>query len=345
MGPRCLAERAWPEQRHEEGRALNHLVWRLTIVASVLITVLALSGSPLVRHAAALSEPDEGAPTIAALPLAPAADGGSNASVVAEVAPAAPSSTAASEPAQDLTFGDYYIHVPAGIKDPAPVLVALHGIGGDGRSSCDGVRAWADRQGWVLVGPTFAYGDWTNPDAVAGESPRLLPRLAAILDELPERIGHPVESRVALYGFSRGAQLAERFALLYPGRVRAAVLMSAGTYTLPLPEATVDGRTRSLPYPLGVADVAGRFGRDVDLNTFRRVPFWVGVGSEDNDPNAVPAQWTPYLGNTRVERARQFAAILRGLGVSVQQTEFPGLGHEIGDSEHDQALAWITATR
>jgi predicted esterase len=334
------------EQRREEGRTLIHLVGRLTVIAGVLVVLVALSTSPLVRGAAALSEPEEAAALFAAPRLVPAGDRGSDASIVQDAELAAPSAApAASEPAQDLTFDDYYVHVPAGIKDPAPVLVALHGMGGDGRSSCDGVRPWADRQGWVLVGPTFAYGDWTNPMEVAREGPRFLPRLATILDELPERIGHPVQPRAALYGFSRGAQLAERFALLYPDRVSAAVLMSAGTFTLPLPETTVDGQTRQLLYPLGVADVGGRFGRDVDLNAFRQVPFWVAVGAEDSDPSAVPAQWSPYLGNTRVERARQFAAILRGLGVSVQETEFPGLGHDIGNSEHDQALAWISAAR
>ena len=84
-----------------------------------------------------------------------------------------------------------------------------------------------------------------------------------------------------------------------------------------------------------------RFGRDADLDGLRGVPFWIGVGAEDNDPSAVPPQWGPYLGNPRVERARRFGEVLQGLQVSAQVTEFPGLGHDISAAEHDQALAWV----
>ena len=77
--------------------------------------------------------------------------------------------------AHEFTVEDYFVHVPHGVSDPAPVLVALHGMGGTGPGACDGVRSWADREGWVLVGPTFAYGDWTNPEQVAREGPSYLP--------------------------------------------------------------------------------------------------------------------------------------------------------------------------
>ena len=55
----------------------------------------------------------------------------------------------------------------------------------------------------------------------------------------------------------------------------------------------------------------------------------------------MPPQWGPYLGSTRVERARSLTETLRGLQVSVHETEFPGLGHDISEAEHDQALAWV----
>ena len=214
-------------------------------------------------------------------------------------------------------------------------------MGGDGRGMCDGVLAWADREGWVLVGPTFAYGDWTNPTAVANEEPRLLPRLAQILDEVPTKIGLPVQPKVALYGFSRGAQLAARFAMLYPERVRGAVILSGGTYTLPLRSTAVSGVTQPLRYPFGVADVRQRFGRDAGPRRPARRAVLDRRGSRGQRSSAVPPQWGPYLGNTRVERARRFGEVLQGLQVSAQVTEFPGLGHDISAAEHDQALAWV----
>jgi predicted esterase len=306
--------------------------------AVTLALVLGLFAPPL-AHGDATPESPDGAPAAVLAQSPPPIE------VDRSAAPAGDTNAAPPAPAQDFTAGDYYIHVPAGVREPAPVLVALHGMGGDGHGACDGVRAWADQEGWVLVGPTFAYGDWTNPDEVAREEPRWLPRLAQILDELPDRIGHPVQSQVVLYGFSRGAQLAERFALLYPERVKGAVVMSAGTYTLPLLESRVDGGSQALKFPFGIADLGARFGHDVDLDAVRRVPFWVAVGAEDNDPAAVPAQWSPFLGATRVERARRFADTLRALRVPVQETEFPGLGHDIGTAEHDQALAWVSSLR
>ncbi len=331
-------------------RERNILVRRVALgLGGVLVSgllVLGLVGSPLGRGTAAASAPSDSASAevVVQSPPAPQADGAAP-TTGALAAPATDPSAAAAlpTPAQDFTFDDYYVHVPAGAKDPAPVLVALHGMGGDGPGACDGVHAWADQQGWVLVGPTFDYGNWTDPEEVAREGPHYLPRLAQILDELPDRIGHPVQPQVTLYGFSRGAQLAQRFALLYPERVKAAVIMSAGTYTLPLREAEVNGKTQALKFPFGIADVRARFGQDVDLDAVRHVPFWIAVGAEDNDPSALPPQWSPLLGNTRVERARHFAAILRELQVPVQETEFPGLGHDIGSAEHDQALAWVSS--
>jgi predicted esterase len=333
-------------QKVGRGRAIMGVV----VGASALLVLAALylglaGGANAPRAAVAAPVARDGAST--AMVARPVLDPPSGSPAVAIVVPVPAQPAAAAppapepSPAQDLVFDDYYVHVPPGVGAPAPVLVALHGMGGTGPGMCDGVRAWSDREGWVLVGPTFAYGDWTNPTAVANEEPRFLPRLAQILDEVPAKTGVAVQPRFVLYGFSRGAQLAARFAMLYPDRVRGAVIMSGGTYTLPLRETTVSGSTQPLTYPFGVADVRQRFGRDADVDAFRGVPFWIGVGAEDNDPSAVPPQWGPYIGNTRVERARRFAETLRGLQVPVQETEFPGLGHDIGDAEHDQALAWV----
>ncbi|HLH26012.1 MAG TPA: hypothetical protein VK066_26145 [Chloroflexota bacterium] len=331
-------------RQRTRGATILGIIVALSALLVLVALYLGLSGSAASRAAAAPVSHDGASAAVISRPnLDPPADTPPVAIVVPApdaASPAAPPAPAPS-PAQDLVFDDYYVHVPPGVKDPAPVLVALHGMGGDGRGMCDSVRAWSDREGWVLVGPTFDYGDWTNPATVASEGPRFLPRLAQILDELPAKTGHLLQPRVALYGFSRGAQLADRFALLYPDRVRGVVLMSAGTYTLPFRTTTVSGSVQPLAYPFGVADVKQRFGRDANLDALPGIPFWIGVGAEDNDPSAVPAQWSPYLGNTRVERARRFAAALQSLNVSVQETEFPGLGHDISAAEHDQALAWI----
>jgi poly(3-hydroxybutyrate) depolymerase len=54
-------------------------------------------------------------------------------------------------------------------SQPLRVLVALHGIGGDGAAFAGDLTTAADQNGWILVAPTIAYGDWMDPTQVARE--------------------------------------------------------------------------------------------------------------------------------------------------------------------------------
>ena len=116
---------------------------------------------------------------------------------------------------------------------PLQVLLALHGMGGNGPDFSKELIAQADRNGWLLVAPTIDYGDWTNPNVVANEDPLLIQALNAYLDGLPQLIGAPTRHLVLILGHSRGAQLAHRFAEFRPDRVLAIAALSAGTYTMP----------------------------------------------------------------------------------------------------------------
>src|SRR3979411_1025160 len=69
----------------------------------------------------------------------------------------------------------------SGSPQPLRVLVALHGIGGDGAAVASDLTAAADQHGWVLVAPTSAYGDWMDPQQVAREDAALINWLAAYL--------------------------------------------------------------------------------------------------------------------------------------------------------------------
>ena len=57
---------------------------------------------------------------------------------------------------------------------PLRVLVALHGIGGDGAAFANDLTAVADQHAWVLVAPTITYGDWMDPVQVAHEDAALI---------------------------------------------------------------------------------------------------------------------------------------------------------------------------
>src|ERR1700716_327782 len=141
---------------------------------------------------------------------------------------------------------------------PLRVLVALHGIGGDGATFASDLTAAADQNGWVLVAPTITYGDWMDPVQVAHEDAALINWLSAYLSQLPAQTDRPIDHEVLLLGFSRGAALAHRFAEAYPERVVAVAAVSAGSYTLPQTTAA-DGTL--LPFPFGVGDFAATVGQ------------------------------------------------------------------------------------
>src|SRR5258708_31442374 len=131
-----------------------------------------------------------------------------------------------------------YVRTPRGGTlpgKPVQVLLALHGMGGNGEDFSKELVEQADRYGLPIVAPTIAYGDWTNTSVVAREDPILIRALTNYLDQLPQITGLPARHLVLLLGHSRGAQLAHRFAQFRPGKVLAVAALPAGTYTLPLP--------------------------------------------------------------------------------------------------------------
>jgi predicted esterase len=241
---------------------------------------------------------------------------------------AAPSDASADAPAS-FDPASAYVYVPPSLADssrPAQVVFALHGMGGDGKGFGQALLGAADREGWVVVAPTFSYRNWRDPAVVAADDIALTRGLVDLLDQLPDRIGRPVDSKAVVLGFSRGAQLAHRFAETYPDRTRAAVVMSAGSYTVP---RLVDARGAPLPFPFGMADLSERSGHPVDAGALEAVPFWVAVGGNDNNPGDVPRQWDGLVGTSRLERARAFVRLLKASGASATLNVFSNTGHEV----------------
>jgi len=212
---------------------------------------------------------------------------------------------------------------------PLQVLIALHGMGGNGMDFGAGLASQADAQDWLVVAPTIAYGDWTDPDQIAHEEPALVAWLSDYISHLSERTGSVVQPRVLLFGHSRGAQLALRFTEIHPDQVLGVAAVSAGTYTLPL-ASDVSGQ--SLPYPFGIANLAQTDGgRAFDANGFESVPIWIGVGAADTNDADVPGAWDPYIGADRLDRARTFARALQDLGANVSLVVFPNADHTLTD--------------
>ncbi len=208
---------------------------------------------------------------------------------------------------------------------PVQVLLALHGMGGNGEDFSKELVEQADRYGWLIVAPTIAYGDWTNTAVVSREEPVLIHALSDYLDQLPQVTGLQTRRLVLLLGHSRGAQLAHRFAEFRPDKVLAVAALSAGTYTLPLSS----GPQGSMSFPFGVKDLAQYAGSAFDTARFDGIQFWVGVGGLDTNPADLPRQWDTYEGTTRLQRAQAFEAAMQQMGASSVLRVFGDAKHEI----------------
>ena len=254
--------------------------------------------------------------------------------------PPKPSST----PSPTRVFSDtnLYIHLPpqASQHQPLRVIYVLHGYGSQGESFAQGLVAEADRNSWVIVAPTMAYQDYMQVASLMDDDLKISQMLYDTLNLLPARLNLKLDQHVLLYGFSRGAQLAHRFALLHPDRVGAVVSLSAGSYTLPL-ERSRDRDQTALPFPFGVSDLEKHLGHPLDKPNFNAISFWIAVGERDNQTNDVPRAFDPYVGGTRIERARNFVNVLVSLGIDARLIIFPNTGHEVTPEMRQGALKFL----
>src|SRR5215472_1378209 len=237
---------------------------------------------------------------------------------------------------------DVLVHPPRDLPTngkPLQVLVALHGMGGNGSQLASQLVSQADRNHWLLVAPTIDYGDWTDPAQIGREEPQLIRWLSDYLDQLPDIIGIPTRPRVLLLGHSRGAQLAHRFALFHPERILAVAALAAGTYTLPF-DRSAEGNV--IRFPFGISDLPSISGHPFSRTRFiEDTHFWLGVGTEDNNPNDLPRAWDPYLGTTRVQRARAFQAALHELGARSVLVAFRGERHIMSPDMANSACSFL----
>jgi len=227
---------------------------------------------------------------------------------------------------------DVYVRPPQSSPDDQPlqVLIALHGMGGNGADFGNSLASQADAHGWLIVAPTIAYGDWTDPLQISREDPALVAWLSDYVRNLSNRTGYEVQPRVLLFGHSRGAQLALRFTEIHPEEVAGVAAVSAGTYTLPFSRDVHTGT--ALQFPFGVADLARTDGGQAfDPRKFESVPIWIGVGSADSNDADVPDAWDAYIGPDRLGRAQAFTEALESLGANVALTVFPNADHTLTD--------------
>ena len=211
-------------------------------------------------------------------------------------------------------------------------MVVLHGISRNAETLARLFAPEAERTGRTLIVPHFpekSWPDFQRPSKAARPDQALLALLDAVA-QLPDCAG-PVD----LFGHSGGAQLAHRFAMLYPHRVAALHLAAAGWYCLP---------DDTMPYPYGLAPGKDRFGtlwarRNAEGPArFPGLPTCVYVGTEDvtRDPALrKTASLDAKQGPNRHARARTYVAALNaaaerhGLEPRARLVELTDCDHDV----------------
>lgn len=232
--------------------------------------------------------------------------------------------------------------MPAGLwaNVPARVLVAFHGMGSNGPSLGRQLIADADRHQWVVIAPTLRYDDLWNTEVVAHEDVLVSRWLREYLDNFEKERGVAIQSKSLLFGYSRGAGLVDRIAVMQPERVVAATVLSSGTSTLPL---TRDSSGAPLAFPFGVADLANYTGNEFNPQAFASIRWWVGVGGKDDDVKDVPQAWSAHSGATRLERARSFTSALVLAGAEAKLSVFADTRHYLTAEMRGTAMTFLHA--
>ncbi|MDO5638934.1 MAG: alpha/beta hydrolase [Neisseria sp.] len=214
-----------------------------------------------------------------------------------------------------------------------PPLLALHGISRKADAVFDAFASAALESGRGLIVPRFSRKHWPNFQRIGRHRPDKA--LFALLLMLKNSgiIPAPV---CDIFGYSGGAQLAHRFAMLYPQHVGRLHLGAAGWYCWPdegvaFPAGIGSGACQPLCGQVDMAHIMR-----IQLPHFLQIPISVYVGAEDVERDEAMRQ-TPLLdelqGKNRHERARNYvgrllaAAAAHSIDARAEFVELPGCGH------------------
>ncbi|SDX12528.1 alpha/beta hydrolase [Roseicitreum antarcticum] len=220
-----------------------------------------------------------------------------------------------------------YVLCPADSPD-APMLIAAHGSDRD----IAGLVTGLGMDGAVsLLAPYF-------PASIAGQDTQddykflvgglsylhLMDRIiASALERLPRS-----PRRIWLFGFSGGAQFAQRYALFRASRLDGLLLAAPGGVTL---------LRDDVAWWPGLAGAEAAIGERPDLAGLARLRTALLVGSEDHAAGLVArdpgtrfgAADSALAGRTRIERTYALRDSLHAHGAPVTLREIPGAGHQL----------------
>lgn len=220
--------------------------------------------------------------------------------------------------------------LPAVHQDEVP-LVALHGISRNAKALWSTFQPHASAKGRALLVPLFDRENWPSFQRIDTSRPDL-----ALLDLL-RRTGF-AQRKIELFGYSGGAQLAHRFAMLYPHKIARLHIAAPGWFCLPNTDV-------AWPEGLGYADRGAGGARRkalldpcrVQLSAYLSIPVRIWVGANDTGRDAALRK-SPQLdrlqGTNRLERATNYVEEFRRAAERLQVkpdielSVLPGSGHD-----------------
>lgn len=247
---------------------------------------------------------------------------------------------------QTVTVSRHRAATPAGVlpafvirprfASEAPPVVVLHGISRNPRKLVELFLPEAERTGRSVVVPHFSASRWPvfqRPGGKARPDQALLGLLAYLA-----MIDSAFAGKVALFGHSGGAQLAHRWAMLFPHKVARLNLAAAGWYCLP---------DTTMPYPYGLGTESTldshRWARRhaEALDAYLALPVRVFVGTRDTERDSslrMTAALDREQGRTRLGRAETYfdrfraAAALRSIRHNIDLIRLPNVSHDVAEA-------------
>lgn len=226
----------------------------------------------------------------------------------------------------------FFLYRPQSARAGAPLVISVHGIARNAATHAYRLMDEAERFGLTIAAPFFSkdhYGQYQQlQDAKTGARSDL-----ALLDiaEAAARLSGASAEKLLLFGFSGGAQFAQRFVMAHPQRVASAVIVAAGWYTFP---------DVTQPYPYGLDLSSPDLDIEFDLRGMLETPQHVMVGELDivRDSSLRASKRLDQMqGLTRLERARRWVEAMgefhkqrNALGAPTLTT-LPGVEHDFAE--------------
>jgi hypothetical protein len=142
--------------------------------------------------------------------------------------------------------------------------------------------------GWVYTHALDRYSLTTTAFVGGYSIERIDLQLIAMINDAREKLtamGHAVDKRVFMHGFSASGAFTSRFSLLHPEVIKAAAPGSPGGWPIaPVPSWNIPSYgTTLLRYPVGIADAQALSGKPVNTETHRGLPLYIYVGDVDQN--------------------------------------------------------------